>query len=84
MDELSVELEKTFAKIIQSWRRPLPGDFPFLTIKSLCLIQQQIRLVGVGGDFQLKFLELGHYASFKRFESEIYYPKPDGVLSKKQ
>ena len=46
-------------------------------------LQQQIRLVGVGGDFQLKFLELGHYTSFKRFESEIYYPEPDGVLSKK-
>ena len=34
--------------------------------------------------FSAKILELGHYASFRRFESEIYYPEPDGVLSKKQ
>ena len=50
-----------------------PAKHPPLLSRVVLLLQQQIRLVGVGGDFQQKFLELGHYASFKRFESEIYY-----------
>ena len=58
-----------------------PAKHPPLLSRVVLLLQQQIRLVGVGGDFQQKFLELGHYASFKRSKSEIYYPEPDGVSS---